>query len=220
VGCSSGGGGSADAGPRPDGPIGASTCSTDPLKTGLVAKQTGVSADAFDCAILTAAAKYGEPDPMLIKAVIYGESRFDQFAVGCTNNPCGVPGGWSTSETGCFGLMQVVPACNPKAGDPWLLANGHPNLTKDPGSPDWPKSVFNPDMNVDMGVGGLADNRAQVKKQFPGCTEDQYTLMALGNYSSYGSTKGCTTVNRSYIDYVLPAYREYAMAAGYPARPY
>ena len=93
-------------------------CDPDGLKTGLVAKQTGISVDAFDCAVLKASAKYAEPDPMLFKAVMYGESRFDQFSVGCTNNPCGVPSGWATTETGCFGLMQVVPACNPKSSDP------------------------------------------------------------------------------------------------------
>lgn len=200
--------------------INTGSCDPDGLKTGLVAKQTGVSVDAFDCAVLEASARHGEPDPMLFKAVMYGESRFDQFSVGCTNNPCGVPSGWSASETGCFGLMQVVPACNPKASDAWILPSGHPNMTKDTGSADWPHSVFNPDMNVEMGVSGLADNRAQVKKQFPGCTEDQYTLMALSNYASYGSAKGCTQVNTTYIDYVMPAYKEYAAAAKYPAHAY
>src|SRR5262249_38599867 len=36
------------------------SCSPDPLHTGLVAMQTGVSVDAFDCPILEWTAKYGE----------------------------------------------------------------------------------------------------------------------------------------------------------------
>ena len=220
LGCSSGGsGGDGGTGNGGDGG-GSGSCDPDPLKTGIVAQQTGVSADAFDCAVITTSAKYAWPDPMLVKAVMYGESRFDKFAAGCTNNPCGVPSGWSTSETGCYGLMQVVPACNPKPSDPWILPNGHPNMTKDPGSADWPRSVFNPDMNIEMGLKGLSGNRDDVKKQFAGCTEDQYTAMALGNYASYGSTKGCTQVNRQYFDYVLPAYKQYCAAANYPAHTY
>ena len=72
------------------------TCDTDPLKTGIVAEQTGVSADVADCSILKWAAQYGEPDPMLIKAMIYGESRFDYAATGCPNLPCGTPAGWGS----------------------------------------------------------------------------------------------------------------------------
>src|SRR5215510_981570 len=81
------------------------------LKTGIVAQQTGISADSYDCAVLASASKYGEPDPMLLKATMYGESRFDNTAVGCTNLPCGQPAGWTTEQTGCIGLMQVVLAC-------------------------------------------------------------------------------------------------------------
>src|SRR5512147_304943 len=53
------------------------TCDPDILATGLVAEQTGVSADIADCPILKWTAEYGEPDPMIVKAMIYGESRFD-----------------------------------------------------------------------------------------------------------------------------------------------
>ncbi|MFO0572043.1 MAG: hypothetical protein U0263_40850 [Polyangiaceae bacterium] len=60
-----------------------------------------------------------------------------------------------------------------------------------------------------------------MKSLFPGCTEDQYTLMALGNLASHGSTTGCTEYKqRDYIDYIMPAYKEYCAAAGYPAHPY
>jgi hypothetical protein len=83
----------------------AGACATDPLRTGLVAQQTGVSVDAFDCPILKWAAYYKEPDPMIFKAIIYVESRFDQTAVACPNYPCGTPAGWTAAESGCYGLM-------------------------------------------------------------------------------------------------------------------
>ena len=105
---------------------------------------------------------------MIFKAIIYVESRFDDTAVACTNNPCGIPSGWTTAETGCFGLMQVVPACGPTPGNAGLLANGHPNLTTDPTSSSWSGSIFNPNNNIEIGIAGIAGNRAQVKKQFPG----------------------------------------------------
>lgn len=196
------------------------TCANDPLATGLVAEQTGVSADVADCSILKWTTQYAEPDPMIVKAMIYGESRFDYAADGCPNLPCGIPDGWSEAESHCFGMMQVVPACGPIAGDAGLLPNGHPNLTTDTSSPDFATSIFNPDVNVHIGVAGFAGNRAEVMSLFPGCTEDQYTLMALGNLASHGSTKGCTEYKQDYIDYIMPAYQEYCAAAGYPPHPY
>jgi len=196
------------------------SCSPDPLKTGLVASQTGVSVDAFDCQILTAATKYGEPDPMIIKAIIYVESRFDQLSIACPNLPCGTPSGWTAMESGCYGLMQVVPACGPTPGNEGLLANGHPDLTTDMAASGWPNSIFNPGVNIDDGVSGIADNRKQEKQKFAGCTEDQYTLMAIGDYNSYGSTKSCTVYNQAYDTGVLMAYKQYAMAAGYAAHNY
>ena len=115
--------------------------------------------------------------------------------------------------------MQSGPECgsSSKLG---LLPNGHPDLATDPSSPDWANSCFNPSVAIELGISGIAGNRAQVKKQFPGCTEDQYTLMALSNYANYGSAKGCTQINTTYIDYVMPAYKEYAAAAKYPAHAY
>jgi hypothetical protein len=198
----------------------ASSCVPDSLQTGLTASQTGVSVDAFDCQILQFATEYGEPDPMIFKAIIYVESRFDQMAVACPNLPCGTPTGWTAAESGCFGLMQVVPACGGLADDPGMLANGHPNLTTDVASSDWAGSIFNPNINVRLGIAGVADNRAQVERQFPGCTTDQYTLMAIGNYNSYGSTKSCSVYNTDYDNTVLQAYRQYAAAAGYVVHAY
>jgi hypothetical protein len=196
------------------------TCDTDPLKTGIVAEQTGVSADIADCSILKWAAEYGEPDPMLIKAMIYGESRFDYAATGCPNLPCGTPAGWTEAESGCYGMMQVVPACGPIAGDVGFWSNGHPNLTTNTSSPDFSGSIYNPDVNIHIGVAGFAGNRAEVKMLYPGCTEDQYTLGALGNLASHGSTTGCTSYNTDYINYVLPAYFDYCTAAGYTPHMY
>jgi hypothetical protein len=195
-------------------------CDTDPLHTGLVAQQTGVSVDAFDCQILEWTAHYGEPDPMIFKAIIYVESRFDQTSIACTNLPCGQPAGWSTMEAGCLGLMQIVPACNGTPDNSGMLPNGHPDMTTDTSSADWPNSIFNPENNVKIGIYGLHDNRMQEKTKFAGCTEDQYTLMAMGDYNSYGSTKSCTQLNTSYDNLVLDAYDMYAQAAGYTKRPY
>jgi soluble lytic murein transglycosylase-like protein len=190
------------------------------LRTGLVAEQTGISADAHDCDLVTRAAEHGEPDPMIFKAIIYVESRFDASAAACPNLPCGMPDGWTAEESGCYGLLQVVLSCGGDIVKPALLPDGHPNLTTDMSSPDWAGSIFNPAINIAIGIAGFADNRAQVEEAFPGCTEEQYTLMAMGNYNSYGSTKSCTEYNKEYDDLVLEAYKEYAAAAGYPARPY
>jgi hypothetical protein len=196
------------------------TCMTDPLHTGLVAQQTGVSVDAFDCPIMQWTASYGEPDPMIFKAIIYVESRFDQTSVACPNLPCGMPAGWTASEAGCMGLMQIVPACNGTPDSVGLLANGHPNMTTDTTSPQWATSIFNPDINIHVGIFGLSDNRRQEKMKFAGCTEDQYTLMAMGDYNSYGSTTSCSSYNTAYDNLVLDAYRTYATAAGYAAHAY
>jgi hypothetical protein len=210
-------GGAADVGSGADGGGG---CDAALLHTGLVAQQTGVSVDSFDCQILEQTARYQEPDPMIFKAIIYVESRFDHDAVACPNLPCGMPAGWTADESGCYGLMQIVPACFNDPSTPGLLPDGHPDLAMDMSSPDWTNSVFNPDINVGLGVAGIADNRRQVKQMFPGCTEEQYTLMAVGNYNSYGSTLSCTEYNTDYDNLVLDAYRMYAAAAGYPSRNY
>lgn len=190
------------------------------LRTGIVAQQTGISADSFDCDVIASAAKYGEPDPMLFKAIMYGESRFDHTAVGCTNLPCGMPAGWTIPESGCLGLMQVVPACGGTPDDIGLRSDGRPNMTTEMASSEWASSIFNPAINIEIGVSFLAGNRDEVEGLYPGCTEDQYTMMAMSNYANHGSAMGCTQINRSYIDGLLVTYREYAMAAGYTPHPY
>jgi len=196
---------------------GGPTCNPDPLKTGIT-DQAGT--DAYDCLLLQATQKYNEPDAMIFKAIIYVESRFQIDAAACPNLPCGTPAGWSATESECFGLMQIVPACNPSPSDLGLLSNGHPNLTVDQSSMLWATSIFNPAVNIQRGVAGIADNRQQVMAQFPGCTEEQYTLMAIGNYNNYGSTKSCTTYNTSYDSVVLARYQTYCAASGWPPHPY
>jgi hypothetical protein len=224
VACGSGGsardGGARDAAVRGGDAAINTSCDKDVLHTGLTTTQTGVSVDAYDCDILAATVANSEPDPMIFKAIIYVESRFDPNAIACSNMPCGTPSGWSASETGCYGLMQIVPACGGSINAPTLLPNGQPDLTMDSSSSEWSGSVFNPQVNVSTGVAGIASNRAQVEQQFPGCTVDQYTLMAIGNYNDYGSTKSCTEYNQSYDMGVLTAYQQYATAAGYPAHAY
>lgn len=202
--------------PPPD----AGACDPDPLRTNLAPLFNGNSVDSYDCPILEFTAKYGEPDAMIFKAIVYVESRFQFDAVGCTSNTgCCPQSNWSDEECGCLGAMQTGPAC----GGPstlGLLANGHVDLDTDESSADWANSVFNPNVNIELGVAGIAGNRAQVKQQFPGCTEDQYTMMAIGNLNSYGSTKSCTDYNTTYDDAVLEAYKQYAAASGWPARAY
>jgi hypothetical protein len=203
-----------------DGSGSGGSCATDPLKTGLVAQQTGVSVDSFDCEVLTWTAAYHEPDAMIFKAIMYVESRFDHASVACPNLPCGMPTGWTAAECGCYGLMQIVPACGGTPNNAGLLPNGHPDLDTDMTASTWADSVFNPNINIEIGIAGIAGNRMQEMTKFPGCTTDQYTMMAVGDYNSYGSTQSCTVFNQTYDNLVLAAYQQYAQAAGYPAHNY
>lgn len=205
-----------------DGPfsIDAGTCEPNPLRTGLVIEWSGLSEDMYDCPILELAAEYGEPDAMIFKAMIYVESRFFYDATGCPNLPCGIPDGWSVTECYCFGVMQIVPACGAGEGGLGRYPDGHPNLTLDPRADGWETSIFNPWINIELGIAGVAGNRQRMMEQFPGCTEEQYTLMAIGDYNSYGSTQGCTAYNTAYDDAVLEAYARYSAAAGWPAHGY
>jgi hypothetical protein len=198
----------------------AGTCNPDPLKTGLPPLFNGNSVDMYDCPILTFTAKYNEPDAMIFKAIVYVESRFQYDAVGCTGNSgCCPQRNWSGTECGCLGAMQTGPVCQ-GTSTLGLLPDGHVDLETNPGASDFANSVFNPEVNIQLGIAGIAGNRAQVKQQFPGCTEDQYTLMAVGNFNDYGSTKSCTVYNTTYDDSVLAAYKMYSTASGWPAHAY
>jgi hypothetical protein len=231
IGCKGASGGAAAGGSGVGGsfPVDAGSCASDPLHTGLPPLFNGNSVDSFDCQILEYTAKYNEPDAMVFKAIIYVESRFQYDSVGCTGNSgCCPAKGWTGAECGCLGPMQAGPWCpgssipaacaaNPGLG---LLSDGHVDLETNPSASDWSNSVFNPEVNIDLGIAGIACNRAQAKAQFAGCTEDQYTMMAVGNFNNYGSTKSCTTYNFMYDSSVLDAYKAYSTAANWPAHPY
>jgi hypothetical protein len=208
--CTPGGPGTIDPGP----------CEPDPLLTNLDPLWNGNSVDAYDCPILEYTALYGEPDAMIFKAIIYVESRFQYDAVGCTGRgPCCPEIGWSSGECACLGIMQNGPECGATSG-PGLLSNGHPNMQTDPSCVEFENSVFNPAVNIHIGISIVAGNRVRMKETFPGCTEDQYTLMAVGEYNHYRSTQSCTAYNVEYLEAVLEAYNEYSTAAGWPAHPY
>jgi hypothetical protein len=192
----------------------------DTLCTGIVIEWSGVPVDLYDCRILRFTEEYGEPDAMIFKAIIDIESNFEHDATGCPNLPCGIPFGWAEEECRCFGVMQVVPACRGTAVDLGRLFNGHPNLTTEPSLSGWATSIYNPEINIELGIRGVAANRDRMQEQFPGCTEEQYTLMAIGEYNSYGTTRSCTEINSGYVEAVLEAYHLYAEAAGWPARDY
>ncbi len=214
------GGGAATHGDAPPMPPDTGTCSPDPLLTNLPPLFNGNSVDSYDCAILKFTAKYNEPDAMVFKAIIYVESRFQYDAVGCTGNTgCCPQSGWSGTECACLGAMQTGPQCG-SSSSLGLLPNGHPDLDTDPSSSTWANSCFNPEVNIELGIAGIAGNRMQVKQQVPGCTEHQYTMMAVGNFNSYGSTKSCTDYNMTYDNAVLDAYRMYSTASGWPAHSY
>jgi hypothetical protein len=217
TGCGGGGDAGTDGGATPPD---VRTCDPDPLKTSLPALFNGNSVDMYDCPILDFTAKYDEPDAMIFKAIVYVESRFQFDAVGCTGNSgCCPERHWTGNECACLGAMQSGPACD-GSSPLGLLADGHVDLATDQSSADWANSVFNPEVNIELGIAGIAGNRAQAKQQFPGCTEEQYTLMAIGNFNSYGSTKSCTEYNTTYDDAVLDAYQQYSAASGWPAHAY
>jgi len=215
-GSASTGSASKDGAAQPD----SGTCATDALRTNLPALFNGNSVDMYDCPILALAAEYHEPDAMIFKAIIYVESRFQFDAVGCTSNSgCCPQSGWTGEECACLGAMQTGPQCG-SASTLGLLPDGHPDLETNPAASDWANSCFNPQVNIELGIAGIAGNRAQVIKQFPGCTVDQYTMMAIGNFNDYGSTKGCTSYNTAYDNSVLDAYKQYSAAAGWSAHAY
>jgi len=200
----------------PDAAVGTETCTTDPLRTHLTIEWSGVDEDAYDCEVLKYASQFNEPDPMIFKAIIYVESRFDYTAVGCPNAcpPC--PAGWSAAECGCVGLMQsMAPSCSWDKSVVTYLPNGHPDMETDPSAPNWANSVFNPDVNIKAGIQIAADNRVRMQQSFPGCTREQYTLMSIGEFNSYGSTKSCAVYNTDYTTAVLEAYHTFSAAAGY-----
>lgn len=151
--------------------------------------------DQFDSYIINASDRYNIPDQMMVKSMILQESNFDTFAVS-PDIPCGVPDGWTDQESRSFGLMQVTPACVDEDDTP-------PNLTTDRNSPNWTTSWFNPEYNINRGVESLSENLSLVMNNFPGCSNEQYMLMALGAYNSgQRAIDGCGEWNDRANDYI------------------
>jgi len=177
------------------------------------------SRDSYDCQILELARAANEPDPMIFKAQIGIESNFDVFAVS-PDSPCDVKAGWTGEESKSFGLMQLTPACG------WLktarLPDGRPNLERDPSSELWSTSVFNPVVNVDDGVQAMRIDRADMMQSFPGCTEAQYTEMALAAFNQGGnSVTGCNQLSpaaSAYVTRIIGQYSVIAIDAQWPNR--
>ncbi len=192
-----------------------STCpAVDPLKTNK-AKQ-----DTYDCEILAVSAKYGMPDPMIVKSQIQQESSFNVFAIS-GDSPCGTMAGWTDAESKSFGLIQSTPACGEATAA--LLPNGHPNLDQDMTSALWATSVFNPTINLDAGVQTDTDSLKALKKKYPGCTAAQYNMMAAGAFNSGDDAiTGCGMYNaraQEYVTAITSHYAEFAQEAGW-ADPY
>ena len=207
-----------EATPRPCTAGGPGT--VDPAPTREAPAIFGLSVDIDDCPILEFTATHNEPDAMIFKAMIKVESNFTYDAVGCTDRgPCCPEIGWSPSECACLGVMQNGPTCGEYEGL-GLYSDGRPNLERDPSCTEFNNSMFNPVVNIEIGISRVARNRERMMESFPGCTEDQYTMMAVGEYHSYQSTQSCTLFNYDYDRAVLEAYNEYSAAASWPARPY
>jgi len=181
-----------------------------------------IGSNEYDCQVIKSANDFQEPDPMIFKAQISLESSFVLLAVS-PDSPCGTntAQGWTDAESKSFGLMQLTPACG------WLkdalLPDGHPNLEKDQAAAGWTTSVFNPALNLAEGVRAISVNRAKVR-EIPGCTDDEYTMMALGAFNQGdNAVTGCglagMTMNaRTYTNTVLGRYRDLAIRAHWPVR--
>jgi hypothetical protein len=193
---------------------GACSATADPLKT------WSTRNDVYDCTILDLAARYGHPDPMMVKAQVAQESSFQIFSIS-PDSPCGTHAGWTDAESKSFGLIQVTPACGEATAA--LLPDGHPNLTMDMQSPMWATSVFNPDLNLGEGVKSITGSLKALRTKYPGCTDAQYVLMSAGAFNSGdNAVTGCAMFNtraQNYVTAVLGHYGTFAKAAGWP-NPY
>jgi hypothetical protein len=195
----------------PAGETGACAPASDPLKI------NNARDDAYDCTILDLSARYGHPDPMMVKSQIQQESSFQIFSIS-PDSPCGTHAGWTDAESKSFGLIQVTPACGEATAA--LLPDGHPNLTMDMQSAMWATSVFNPALNLGEGVKSITGSLKALRAKYPGCTDPQYILMSAGAFNSGdNAVTGCAMFNaraQSYVDAVLSHYHPFAKAAGWP----
>jgi hypothetical protein len=87
----------------------------------------------------------------------------------------------------------------------------------------WATSVYNPQLNLDMGIMTITTNLQQVRARFPGCTMAQYVLMAAGAFNSgVNAVLGCSMFNaraQAYATAVLGHYAGFATRARWP-NPY
>ena len=183
----------------------------DPLRTGVQEQ------DLYDCEVMASVATVVEPDPMMFKAMIGASSAFNVFAVS-PDSPCGIRPGWTSDESKSFGLLQLTPACGFLKSA--LLPDGHPNLTMDMQSPLWATSVFEPGVNLLEGVRAIHLSRQQATTAFPGCTESQFTLMAVGMFfQGQSAILGCGMMSpaaENAVAVVLRSYAPLARQAGWP----
>jgi soluble lytic murein transglycosylase-like protein len=158
--------------------------------------------DQFDSLIINASNRYGITDKLLVKSMIMQESHFNNFLIS-SDSPCGVPDGWTEQESKSFGLMQVTPACGEAGG-------GRPNLTTDNNSTSWPTSLFNPEFNIQEGVKALSEFLSLMKSNFPGCSNEQYMLIAAGAYNSgEPAIDGCDSWNDRADNYITAVTEHY-----------
>ena len=114
---------------------------------------------------------------------------------------------------------KSCPACGGATNNPCLLPNGQPNLDTDETDPSWSTSVFNPSINTEIGIGGFADNRAQVVAQFRAAPRRSTRSWPSATMPITGAPRSCTVYNTDYTNLVLSTYHMYAMAAGYKEHP-
>ncbi len=173
--------------------------------------------DAYDCAVIAVAKKWGMPDAMIVKSQIQQESSFEIFATS-GDSPCDIKSGWTDAESKSFGLIQTTPACGEALTA--RLPNGHPNLTMDMADPLWASSVFNPTINLDEGVKTDVDNMKELKQKYPACTALQYNMMAAGAFNSgTDAVLGCGMYNdraQAYVTAITAHYHQFAQASGWP----
>jgi glycosyl hydrolase family 16 len=176
------------------------------LSTGNVAE------DIYDDLIVQYCAQYGHPNPRIVKCQVKWES--DQvFDIYCTSadTPCGIFPGWTSAESRSFGLLQVTPACGESGDGAMLLANGHPNMTTSVASTLWGGSVYNPSLNLKIGIEAIAGGYDHFKALFPACSDDNLVLMAAAGYvGNWSGVTSCGVWNeQGQLDYVQNVIRIY-----------
>ena len=171
-----------------------------------------VNEDVYDDLIIQYCTLHGHPNPRIIKCQVKWESDqiFDPF---CTSadTPCGIFPGWTSLESRSFGLLQVTPACGESGNGRMLLANGHPNMTTSSASTLWGGSVYNPSLNLDIGIGAITGGYDYFKSLYPSCSDLNLVLMAAAGYvGNWEGITGCGVwTEPGQIDYINNIERIY-----------